>query len=151
MQEPVKQPPEWTQILSMFDALFSGALKYAEPLIKRMVDEQTAPLLERIKYLENHSAAADNTFTLAQRIAALEDKFDNPEKLNEDRIKEIADEVARDVMSEHVGDYDHDEYDRLFDNIGDRIDEAINEAVDDLDISDKINDALNGATVSISV
>lgn len=149
MQEPVKQPPEWTQVLSMFDALFSVALKYAEPQIKRMVDEQTAPLVERIKYLENHAAAADNTFTLASRIAVLEEVVKHV--ADEDRIKEIADEVARDVLSEHVGDYDHDEYDRLFDNIGDRIEEAINEAVDDLDISDKINDALNGATVSISV
>ncbi len=145
MQEPVKQPPEWTQVLSMFDALFSGALKYAEPLIKRMVDEQTAPLLERIKYLENHSAAADNTFTLAQRIALLEEVVKNVP--DEDRIKEIADEVARDVMSEHVGDYDHDEYDRL----EEKIDEKVNDAIDEYDFDDKINDALRSATISISV
>lgn len=128
MQEPVKQPPEWTQVLSMFDALFSVALKYAEPQIKRMVDEQ-----------------------VQARVASLEGRLHDLTTASDERIKEIADEVARDVMSEHVGDYDHDEYDRLFDNIGDRIDEAINEAVDDLDISDKINDALSGATVSISV
>ena len=125
-----------------FTATINAALAQA-------IQIHTAPLVERIKYLEKHSAAADNTFTLAQRIALLEEVVKNVP--DEDRIKEIADEVARDVMSEHVGDYDHDEYDRLFDNIGDRIDEAINEAVDDLDISDKINDALNGATVSISV
>lgn len=170
MQEPVKQPPEWTQVLSMFDALFSGALKYAEPLIKRMVDEQTAPLLERINTLQ-HSATTDianltqriellersvvvadkaaqgNEADLFSRVAALEEKLDNPEKLDEDRIKEIADEVARDVLSEHVGDYDHDEYDRL----EEKIDEKVNDAIDEYDFDYKINDALNGATVSISV
>jgi len=146
MQEPVKQPPEWTQVLSMFDALFSVALKYAEPQIKRMVDEQVQA---RIAALEARIDGATLTPLTHEYIAKV--ARESVAEVSDERIKEIADEVARDVMSEHVGDYDHDEYDRLFDNIGDRIDEAINEAVDDLDISDKINDALSGATVSISV
>lgn len=124
MQEPVKQPPEWTQVLSMFDALFSVALKYAEPQIKRMVDEQ-----------------------VQARVASLEGRLHDLTTASDERIKEIADEVARDVMSEHVGDYDHDEYDRLFDSIGDRIDEAF----DDYDMDDKIREAIGGLTFSLRV
>ena len=156
IQEPTN--PTSTPVFD-FTATINAALAQAIALA-------TAPLVERINNLQN--SATTDIANLTKRIAELEARIDGATltpltheyiakvaresvEVSEDRIKEIADEVARDVMSEHVGDYDHDEYDRLFDNIGDRIDEAINEAVDDLDISDKINDALNGATVSISV
>ena len=121
-----------------FTATINAALAQA-------IQIHTAPLVERIKYLENHAAAADNTFTLASRIAVLEEVVKHV--ADEDRIKEIADEVARDVMSEHVGDYDHDEYDRL----EEKIEEKVNDAIDEYDFDDKINDALRSATISISV
>jgi hypothetical protein len=152
MQQPVQQTPEWTQVLSMFDAMFSVALRYAEPQIKRMVDDATAPLLERIATLERSLAVADkaaqgNESDLFSRVATLEEQMIAKQDNIDERIKEIADEVAREVLYEHNEEYDHDGYDRL----EERIEEKVNEAIDDLDISDKINDALNGATVSISV
>ncbi len=63
------------------------------------------------------------------------------------RIKDIADEVARDVLSEHVGEYDYDMYDRL----EDKLDDKINDAIDEYDFEDKINDVLRNATVTIEV
>jgi len=124
MQEPVKQPPEWTQVLSMFDALFSGALKYAEPQIKRMVDEQ-----------------------VQARVASLEGRLHDLTTASDERIQEIADDAARMVLSEHTEEYDHDAYDRL----EDKLDEKVSEAIDEYDFDDKINDALRSATISISV
>jgi predicted nuclease with TOPRIM domain len=88
-------------------------------------------------------AITQATAPLTKRIQELEEKI----QAGEERIKDIAEEVAREVLSEHNDLYDHDGYDRL----EERIEEKVNEAIDDLDISDKINDALNGATVSISV
>jgi phosphate uptake regulator len=136
---------------SPFDinALFSAAILNA-------VNAATAPLMERIELLERSLVVADkaaqgNESDLSSRLSLLEDRFDNITIASDERIKEIADEVARDVLSEHNNDYDHDEYDRLFNDLGDKVNDAVNDAIDDLDISDKINDALNGATVSISV
>lgn len=147
MQEPMQQPPEWTQVLSMFDAMYSVVLKYAEPHIKRMVDEATTPLVERIKYLENHSAAADNTFTLAQRIELLERRLDNITTATDERIKEIADDAARMVFAEHTEEYDHDWYDREIENINDKVGEAL----DDYDFEDKVRDAVRDLSFTVTV
>jgi predicted house-cleaning noncanonical NTP pyrophosphatase (MazG superfamily) len=147
-----------------FTATINAALAQAIALA-------TAPLVERIKYLENHSAAADNTFTLAQRIellerslvvadkaaqgnesdlisrvALLEDKLDNIKDASDERIQEIADDAARMVLSEHTEEYDHDGYDRL----EDKLDDKVNEAIDDLDMEDKLRDTLRNMTFSIT-
>jgi hypothetical protein len=46
-------PPEWTQVLSQFDALFSAVLKYAEPHIERIVEKKIADAVQaRIAALE---------------------------------------------------------------------------------------------------
>ncbi len=92
-------------------------------------------------------AITQATAPLVARIATLEEQMIAKQDNIDERIKEIAEEVADAKMAEHTDEYDHDGYDRL----EERIDDKISEAVDDLDISDKINDALNGATVSISV
>jgi uncharacterized protein YmfQ (DUF2313 family) len=156
MQQPVQQTPEWTQVLSMFDSMFSVALRYAEPQIKRMVDDATAPLLERIALLERSLAVADkaaqgNESDLFSRVAELETKLNNLQDTNANFIKEIAEEVADAKMAEHTDEYDHYEMECQIERIDDKIDEKVNEALDDLDISDKINDALNGAHISINI
>lgn len=122
-QPQVQQPLEWTQVLSMFDAMYSVALRYAKPHIKQMVDDATAPLLAR--------------------IAALEEKI----QAGENRIQEIADDAARMVLAEHTEEYDHDGYDRLEDKIDDKVEEAI----DDYDFDDKFKEVLRNATVSIDI
>lgn len=123
MQEPVKQPPEWTQVLSMFDALFSVALKYAEPQIKRMVDEQ-----------------------VQARVASLEGRLHDLTTASDERIKEIAEEVAEQAIDAHKYDYDHDEYDSIVSGI----EEQVNDAINDIDIDDKVRDALRGMTFDIT-
>ena len=152
MQQPVQQTPEWTQVLSMFDSMFSVALRYAEPQIKRMVDDATAPLLERIALLERSLAVADkaaqgNESDLFSRVAELETKLNNLQDTNANFIKEIADEVAREVLYEHNEEYDHDGYDRL----EERIEDKVNDAIEEYDFEDKIKDALNGAHISINI
>lgn len=84
---------------------------------------------------------------LLARIAVLEEKI----QAGEDRIKEIAEEVVEQKMTEHTDEYDHYEMECQIERIDDKIEEAVSEAMEDLDISDKINDTLSGATVSISV
>jgi len=152
MQQPVQQTPEWTQVLSMFDSMFSVALRYAEPQIKRMVDDATAPLLARIELLERSLAVADkaaqgNESDLFSRVATLEEQMIAKQDNIDERIKEIAEEVAANAISDHNDLYDHDEYDRF----DDRVEEKVNDAIDDLDICDKIKDALNGAHISINI
>jgi hypothetical protein len=152
MQQPVQQTPEWTQVLSMFDAMFSVALRYAEPHIKRMVDDATAPLLERIELLERSLVVADkaaqgNESDLYSRVATLEEQMIAKQDSIDERIKEIADEVAREVLYEHSEEYDHDGYDRL----EERIEDKVNDAIEEYDFDDKIKDVLNGAHISINV
>jgi ATP-dependent Lon protease len=146
MQQPVQQTPEWTQVLSMFDAMFSVALRYAEPQIKRMVDDATAPLLARIELLERSLVVADkaaqgNESDLFSRVATLEEQMIAKQDNIDERIKEIAEEVAANAISDHNDLYDHDEYDRSIGGIDDRI----NEAIDDHDFEDKLNKKVNKA------
>jgi hypothetical protein len=89
-----------------------------------------------------HAVMQANAPLLA-RIAELETKLNNLQDTNANFIKEIADEVAREVLCEHSEEYDHDGYDRLADKIDD--------AVADMDIETEIKRALQNATISISV
>ena len=139
--------PQITQPTNPFDlnSIFIAALTQA-------ITQATAPLVARIATLERSLVVADkaaqgNESDLFSRVATLEEQMIAKQDSIDERIKEIADEVAREVLYEHSEEYDHDGYDRL----EERIEDKVNEALDDLDISDKINDALNGATVSISV
>ena len=127
VQEPTQQPPEWAQVLSMFDALFGGVLKYAEPLIKHRVDAQIAPLVER--------------------IAALEQRLENITTASDERIREIAIEEVEEQMAAHHNSYDHDEYDRL---VGD-LEDKVNDAINDYDFEDKVRDALRELSFTVTV
>ena len=127
VQEPMQQPPEWTQVLSMFDAMYSVVLKYAEPHIKRMVDEATTPLVER--------------------IAALEQRLENITTASDERIREIAIEEVEEQMAAHHNSYDHDEYDRL---VGD-LEDKVNDAINDYDFEDKVRDALRELSFTVTV
>lgn len=126
-QQPVKEVPEWTHVLSMFDSMFSAALRYTEPQIKRMVDDATAPLLAR--------------------IAALEARLEDITTASDERIKEIAEEVADRRISEHADEYDHDEYDRM----DDKLDEKVTEAIEDFDFEDKVRDIMRNASINIDI
>jgi len=112
-------PPEWTQVLSQFDALFSAVLKYAEPHIERIVERKIADAVQA-------------------RIAALEERMNNITTVTDERIREIAEEVATETMGDHTTEYDHDDYD----GISNGLDEKINDAIYDYDMDDKIKDAV---------
>jgi len=88
-------------------------------------------------------AITQATAPLVARIAELETKLNNLQDTNANFIKEIADEVAREVLYEHSEEYDHDGYDRLADKIDD--------AVADMDIETEIKRALQNATISINI
>lgn len=122
------------------------------PVVKYMM----APLLARVDVLERSLVVADkaaqgNESDLFSRMALLEDKLDNINDASDQRIKEIAEEVAEQAISDHNHLYDHDEYDRLFNDLGDKVDEAVTEAVDEIDFEDKVRDIMRHASVSIDI
>jgi hypothetical protein len=88
---------------------------------------------------------------MSSRLALIEDKFDNITTASDERIKEIAEEVAEQAVSAHNYDYDHDEYDRLFNDLGDKVEEAVTEAIDEIDFEDKVRDILRHASVNIDI
>jgi hypothetical protein len=79
---------------------------------------------------------------LLARIAELEEKLKRHNDGIEERIKEIAEEVAEAAIYEHANEYDHDGYDRLEDKIDD--------AVAEMDLEDKVRDAMRNMTFSIT-
>lgn len=87
------------------------------------------------------------TAPLLARIAVLEEKVSAYTGIDEERIKEIAEDAAREVLSEHTDEYDHDSYDRLEDKLSD----MVTEAFDDHDMDDKIREAIGGLTFSLRV
>ena len=132
-----------------FTATINAALAQAIALA-------TQPLMERIELLERSLVVADkaaqgNESDLFSRMALLEDRFDNITTASDQRIKEIADEVAEQAISAHNYDYDHDEYDQLFNDLGDKVSEAVTDAIDDYDFEDKVRDILRHASVSIDI
>ena len=127
-----------------FTATINAALAQAIALA-------TAPLVERIELLERSLVVADkaaqgNESDLFSRVALLEERIEKASEVNDERIKEIAEEVAQAAMYDHTSEYDHDEYDRF----DDRVEEKMNEAIDDLDMEDKLRDTLRNMTFSIT-
>ena len=127
-------PPEWTQVLSQFDALFSAVLKYAEPHIERVVEKKIAD-------------------ALAKHVEALRDI-----------ATEIAEEAVQTAMSDHTTEYDHDDYDDISNGLDEKINDAIydydmddkikdslSSALEDVDLEDKIKDAIRDMTFNVSV
>lgn len=94
---------------------------------------------------------------LNQRIAALETQLSTATLaatpitttgITEERIKQIADEVARDVMSEHYEEYDHISYDNVV-NMLDEYD--LEDFVSENDIEEKVESAVKNLTFTVSV
>lgn len=89
---------------------------------------------------------------VAERVAVLEERLNSITTVTDERIVEIAEAAAYQVMEDHTTNYDHDDYDNMVNNIDDRINDAIydydlddkiNEAISVYDFDDKINDAIN--------
>jgi hypothetical protein len=144
-KEATMQPLQYTSSPFDINAMFSAAVLNA-------VNAATAPLMERIATLERSLVVADkaaqgNESDLFSRVATLEEQMIAKQDSIDERIKEIAEEVAANAISDHKYEHDHDEYDRI---AGD-IDDKINEAIEEIDLEDKINEALNGAHISINI
>jgi hypothetical protein len=100
------------------------------------------------------SAAILNAVSLATtpllaRIAALEARLETITTASEERIIEIAEEVADRRISEHADEYDHDEYDRMEDKLDEKVTEMMNDFVDNFDFEDKLRDIMRNASVTI--
>ena len=132
-----------------FTATINAALAQA-------IAQAVAPLVERIALLERSLVVADkaaqgNESDLLSRVALLEDKFDNIGEASDQRIKEIAEEVAEAAIYEHNDEYDHDQYDRFDDRVEEKVSEAVTDAIDEIDFEDKVRDIMRHASVSIDI
>jgi hypothetical protein len=107
--------PEWTAVMSQFDAMFSAVVKYATPLIDRMVEEKFAALV-----------ASHHT---------LKQMDENMEQYINDMISE--------KISDHCGEYDHEAYERVVSEVDNNLDDRIDSALDNYDFSDKIERAID--------
>jgi hypothetical protein len=98
------------------------------------------------------------------RIAALEERMNNITTVTDERIREIAEEVATQTLEDHTDEYDHDDYDRAYSNLDEKINDAIydynmddkikdslSSALEDVDLEDKIKDTIRDMTFSVSV
>lgn len=97
---------------------------------------------------------------VAERVAVLEERLNSITTVTDERIVEIAEAAAYQVMEDHTTNYDHDDYDNMVNNIDDRINDAIydydlddkiNSAIGDYDLEDKIKDTIRDMTFSVSV
>ena len=105
--------------------------------LAQAVEQATAPLIERIAALETQL----NTATLAATPITTTD-------ITEERIKQIADEAARDVMSEHYEVYDHMSYDNVVNKLDDY---DLDDFVSESDIEEKVESAVRDLTFTVSV
>jgi hypothetical protein len=136
------------QILSA--ALNAAVAEAVAPLVERIavlerridtLSSQHVAIGERLAALENNPAQGVDT-TLTNRVVALEQRMDHVIDASDERIREIAEAAAEQVMEDHTSTYDHDEYDS---HISD--DDKHFEG----DLDDAINRALRHASVSISI
>jgi hypothetical protein len=88
---------------------------------------------------------------MSSRLSLLEDRFDNITTASDERIKEIAEEVAEGKMTEHTDEYDHYEIECQIERVDDKIEEKVTEAIDDYDFEDKMRDIMRHASVSIDI
>jgi hypothetical protein len=149
----INQPKEATkqQPTPVFD--FTATINAA---LTQAVHLTVAPLMARIELLERSLVVADkaaqgNESDLSSRLALLEDKMDNITTASDERIKEIAEEVAEGKMTEHTDEYDHYEIECQIERMDDKIDDKVTEAIDDYDFADKMRDIMRHASVSIDI
>ena len=129
------------------------------------IEQATAPLIERINYLEKHSLAADAGIVLSGRVTALENQLaalhatlNSPSSaaatttttpaLTEERVLEIARSAADEAIENHADNYNHDEYDRVCNMLDDY---DLDDFVDVSRIEEKITDAIKDLTFTVSV
>lgn len=115
--------PEWTDVLSKFDSLFSAALLYIKPQLERMVEAKFA-------------AMVDNNMTLTKLDSDIEQK-----------MREIASEIAEEVADAKI--YNHERNEDHFND--DYIDDKVSEAVRENDLTERrieemISDAIENHT-----
>jgi hypothetical protein len=137
-QEKTAPAPEWVEVMSQFDAMFSAVVKYATPLIERMVEQRFAKLVENSATMR----LLDETTT--------------------DKIIELINQR----MDDHERSYDHeqyDDYDRTLDRLSSDVEDlernstdrdAVQEMVSDYlneNLSDEVNNLLQNATIEVSV
>lgn len=150
-----------------FTATINAALAQAiaqavAPLVERINTLQhsattdIANLTQRIALLERSLVVADkaaqgNESDLLSRVALLEDKFDNITTASDERIKEIAEEVAEAAIYEHNDEYNHYEIECQIERMDDKIEEKVSETIDDYDFEDKVRDILRHASVNIDI
>jgi hypothetical protein len=141
----------------MFDlnAIVSAAIATAVDARLTEVLQQHAnivgALAERIAALENNPAIGVDT-VLEARVVALEQRMDNITTASDERIREIAEAAAEQVMEDHTSSYDHDDYDALHNEWGG---EEASDFIRDRDIQDQIEEAvkevLNNAHFTVSI
>lgn len=151
------------QILSA--ALNAAVAEAIKPLVERIeklefVDADRherlrvleGALTDRVAALENNPAVGTDT-VLAERIAVLEERMDNTTgAASDERIREIAEAAAEQVMEDHTSSYDHDEYDSVYNEWGsEEVSDFVKEGdLDDL-IEEKAKEVLNNAHFTISI
>ena len=125
--------------------------------------EPTDLLQSLMKLLDEHieKKIAD---AVQARIAALEERMNNITTVTDERIREIAEEVATQTLEDHTTEYDHDDYDDMSNGLDEKINDAIYDydmdekirdslisALEDVDLEDKIKDAIRDMTFNVSV
>jgi hypothetical protein len=98
------------------------------------MENQTTPTLDLNALLLAALTPVLNQITapLVERIAALEQRLENITTASDERIKEIAEDVAEAKMSEHTDEYDHYHMECEITNLEDKIDDKVRDAVREL-------------------
>lgn len=152
--------PEWTTVMSQFDTLFSTLVKYATPLIERVVEKKFNELLDsslalakldndldtRIEHLSSKVAQA----VCEEMITSHCDEYSHADSdagfITKGEAEDIAEEAAKAALYDHTNDYDHDDYDNMDSKIEDQVDDKVTEALDNYDFAHSIKEALNEQT-----
>lgn len=155
--------------MSDTNVFFSAVQSALDAHIERMVEGRVVALAQRIIALEERLAALENNpaqgvdTTLEARVKALEAApnaisaaafvtyLDQQEWFWE-KVRGVADAAAEQVMEDHTGSYDHDDYDRMYNEWGSEdVSDFVKEGdLDDL-IEEKAKEVLNNASFSISI
>jgi len=180
MQQPTFQSFMSTQPLfdmsaAINAAIFAGVSAATAPLLERIAllerslvvadkaaQGNEADLSSRVTELE--TTIRDRLFgeqpdkyktsdldEMSSRLSLLEDRFDNITTASDERIKEIAEEVAEEKMTAHTDEYDHYEIECQIERMDDKIEEKVNDAINDYDFEDKMRDIMRHASVSIDI
>ena len=134
--------------MTVINQRISSLALRVDNLTNSVTTDSTAQTL-RIAALENQLNTATLTPLTHEYIAKVaREAVATTTGITEDRIKQIADEAARDVMSEHYEEYDHMSYDRVCNMLDDY---DLDDFVDVSRIEEKVESAVKNLTFSVSV